>query len=273
VLVTNDDGPGTGGLAALVRAAAAGPDRDVVVAVPARDASSTGTALDPVDGTPIEAWPGRGNWPGATVSAAYEVSGYPSTIVTLAALGGFGSPPDLVLAGVNRGVNVGRGVVHSSTVGAALTAAVHRIPAVAFSAAGPATDWAAWHDTLVGMIGALPVPWPAGAVLNVNLPERPAGPDPAGDPVWCGIAEATAVGEVSRTVLDDGRLSFGIRYRPLPDHPPEATDCGAVLRGRIALSWLTLPYVSPVDSAAREELTRRLAGYRPVAELAGEAGR
>ena len=43
-------------------------------------------------------------------------------IVFLGAHGAFGEPPDIVLAGINRGPNVGRAILHSGTVGAALTA-------------------------------------------------------------------------------------------------------------------------------------------------------
>ena len=35
------------------------------------------------------------------------------------------SPPDLVLSGINVGANVGHAVLHSGTIGAALTAARH----------------------------------------------------------------------------------------------------------------------------------------------------
>ena len=43
-------------------------------------------------------------------------------IVFLGSHGAFGEPPDIVLAGIDRGPNVGRAILHSGTVGAALTA-------------------------------------------------------------------------------------------------------------------------------------------------------
>ena len=45
----------------------------------------------------------------------------PALIVITACLGAFGPPPDLVASGINPGRNVGRAVLHSGTVGAALT--------------------------------------------------------------------------------------------------------------------------------------------------------
>ena len=40
-----------------------------------------------------------------------------------AALGAFGDPFDVVVSGINAGINTGHSVIHSGTVGAALTAA------------------------------------------------------------------------------------------------------------------------------------------------------
>lgn len=251
VLVTNDDGPDSAGLCALVRAVASDRQCVVTVAVPATDVSSTGTALGAVDDIPIEAWPSRRTWPGVAVGV--EVRAQPSAIVTLAVLGAFGSPPDLLLAGINHGVNIGWGLIHSSTIGAALTAAVHRVPAVAFSA--PATaDWPAWHPALVRLIKALPRSWPVGTVLSVNLPQQP-GPDPGF--VWCRPAESTATGGVARTTLPDGRLALRLSYRPHGLVTAD-TDAAVLAAGQVALTSLSLPFAPPVDSAWQAEMVRRL---------------
>jgi Survival protein SurE len=47
----------------------------------------------------------------------------------------FGAPPELVLSGVNEGANIGRAVLHSGTVGAALTGALQGARAMAVSLA------------------------------------------------------------------------------------------------------------------------------------------
>jgi 5'/3'-nucleotidase SurE len=47
--------------------------------------------------------------------------GDPGLIALIAARGAFGDPADVVLSGVNHGANVGRAILHSGTVGAALT--------------------------------------------------------------------------------------------------------------------------------------------------------
>ena len=53
----------------------------------------------------------------------YGIDGPPALAVILACVGGFGPRPDIVLSGINHGVNVGRSAMHSGTVGAALTGA------------------------------------------------------------------------------------------------------------------------------------------------------
>jgi 5'-nucleotidase len=77
----------------------------------------------------------------------------------------FGAAPDLVLAGINPGANVGLGVMHSGTVGAALTAARHGCPAVALSIelGGPYH----WPTALAALSVVLPV------VLGPAAPDRP----------------------------------------------------------------------------------------------------
>ena len=121
VLVTNDDGVESAGLHALVRALV-DDGRDVVVVAPDRDMSGSGAAIGQVhfdqhiDARPVEL-PGL---PGVT---AYAVDGPPGLCVLTARIGGFGDPPDIVVSGINPGCNTGRAVLHSGTVGAALTAA------------------------------------------------------------------------------------------------------------------------------------------------------
>ena len=57
----------------------------------------------------------------------------PATAVYLACLGAFGARPDVVASGINPGANTGHLILHSGTVGAALTAAGLGVPALAVS--------------------------------------------------------------------------------------------------------------------------------------------
>jgi 5'-nucleotidase len=121
VLVTNDDGVGSPGLHALARALA-DDGHDVIVVAPDREMSGSAAAIGQVhleEGIDAE----RVDLPRLDGVPAYAVSGPPGLCVLTARLGGFGDPPDLVVSGINPGCNTGRAVLHSGTVGAALTAA------------------------------------------------------------------------------------------------------------------------------------------------------
>jgi 5'-nucleotidase len=121
VLVTNDDGVGSPGLHALARALV-DDGHDVIVVAPDREMSGSAAAIGQVHlGEGIDAE--RVDLPRLDGVPAYAVSGPPGLCVLTARLGGFGDPPDVVVSGINPGCNTGRAVLHSGTVGAALTAA------------------------------------------------------------------------------------------------------------------------------------------------------
>jgi 5'-nucleotidase len=67
-------------------------------------------------------------------AAFYCMEGPPAVAVLAAAEGHFGAPLRFVASGINRGLNLGWGVLHSGTVGAALAAQNLGIPALAVSA-------------------------------------------------------------------------------------------------------------------------------------------
>jgi 5'-nucleotidase len=170
VLITNDDGIAAPGLAALADAARR-HGFDVVVAAPAQEMSGMSAALR-LDRASVR-----------HTEAGIAVDATPASIVSLAARGAFGEPPDIVLSGINRGANVGIGIVHSGTVGAVLTAANGRRRGLAVSldvllpggdlyeppdAELPYARAAEVAATLFDQIAAAP----PGTVLNLNVPGR-----------------------------------------------------------------------------------------------------
>ena len=123
---------------------------------------------------------------------AWAVTGPPALCVMFARLGAFGPPFDLVVAGINPGINVGRSVYHSGTVGAALTARAGGISGVAVSQAvrGFGVEGQGWDEMLTGpglgggrgrgqRGGGRSVPLGPGApvVANVNVPNLPVDRD------------------------------------------------------------------------------------------------
>jgi 5'-nucleotidase len=213
ILVTNDDGVDAPGIRALARAARA-EGHEVVVAAPAAEASGMSAALTAVtaEGRIVVERREPGDPP------VYAVAASPAYIVVLAALGVFGPPPEVVLSGINRGANAGHAVLHSGTVGAALTAANNGARAMAVSldvlnptpggvASGGAAivvpDDSVLHWDTAAELARTLLGWLSGApprtVLNLNVPDRP----PAG---VAGLRQATLgeFGQARMTVAETG---------------------------------------------------------------------
>jgi len=175
VFVTNDDGIDAEGLRRLAVAAyTAG--LQVVVAAPRIEYSGSSAAIiaSRRDGrVPVD----ERQLAGLDGVPAYAVSAPPALITLIAVRGGFGPPPKVVLSGINRGANTGRVVLHSGTVGAALTAAAHGCPALAVSLdVGAGAEGPAHWDTAARLaVGLLPTVLAAAAavVFNINVPDAP----------------------------------------------------------------------------------------------------
>jgi 5'-nucleotidase len=167
VIVTNDDGIDSPGLSALASALA--PSYDVVVAAPAEDMSGSGTGIGRFDPSGVELTPVD-----LDGVEAYTVAGPPGLAVMAAALGAFGQPPDLVVSGINAGMNTGHSIIHSGTVGAALTARTFRSRGIAISLAHSDP----WHWETAAAVGLSASRWilereRAPYVLNINVPGVP----------------------------------------------------------------------------------------------------
>jgi 5'-nucleotidase len=183
ILVTNDDGVSAPGLAALTRALVrwteqAGRDvpgepPEIVVMAPSSNYSGAGAAVGSVTDTTTIPY----QWAfveGAPQVEAYGLDASPALSVIAGALGAVGPKPDLVLSGINHGVNVGRSILHSGTVGAALTASQLGISAMAVSLrAGAEPDpWESAADLAMALLPLL-MAAPTRTVLNLNVPALP----------------------------------------------------------------------------------------------------
>jgi 5'-nucleotidase len=172
ILITNDDGVFAPGIAALARGlwAALGDQHDLVVVAPLVDHSGAGAAVGRVyerESIPYE----EVDIPGLAHVPTFGIDGPPALAVIVACIEGFGPRPDLVVSGINHGVNAGRSALHSGTVGATLTGAQFGIQGLAVSIAW-GEDPVPW-ETPVGLAAAiLPtlIEAPPSTVLNLNVP-------------------------------------------------------------------------------------------------------
>lgn len=163
ILVSNDDGYLASGITRLAEALT--EIAEVIVVAPDRNYSAASNSLTLTSPLRIhEVEDGR-----------YFVNGTPSDCVHLALSGLLDFKPDLVVAGVNHGANLGDDVIYSGTVAAAMEGRFLGYPAIAVSLVGHQggqfASAAAVARDLVGRLQKNPLP--KDVILNVNVPDRP----------------------------------------------------------------------------------------------------
>lgn len=252
ILITNDDGVSSEGIAALV--AALRPVADVVVAAPAEN-NSGGSQSITIIGKPFRV---------DTVATTdgvphFGVRGTPADSVIFGLLGpGKDRPFDLVISGINKGENVGNAVPVSGTIGAARQAVMMGVPAIAVSQQyrmGGDYDFtlaarytAALAQQLHRMGKAAP------SFVNVNVPTKAKGVKlvPTGGAAF-SMTGMRKVGE------EPGGAIYRVGFGP-GGKAPAGTDSGELAAGYITVSALT------ADADDRAAL-RRLAKAKSVAAL------
>jgi 5'-nucleotidase len=249
-LVTNDDGIDSDGLAALARAAVA-TGLDVVIAAPLEESSGTSASLTAArDGGSVVIQ--QRSLAGLDEVPTYAVAAHPGFIALAAVKDAFGRVPDVVLSGINRGANVGRAVLHSGTVGAALTGALHGARAMAVSLDAALAPQAPLHWETGELVARHLLPLlleaPAGTTFNLNVPDRPA--DEIGDLQRARLARVGAV--QSRFEQFEGGLR--VTETAVSGEPEAGTDTAALARGHPSITEL-----SPLREMARPSLPDRLA--------------
>ena len=230
VLLTSDDGGHAPGLRALADVVGrAHPD--AVCLAPVAECGDFGTSLRRDGG-----WAARvADLAGDDRSDLLRLPATPALLVRAACDGMFGPAPDLVLVGINYGPNVGRGVLHSGTVGAVLTAANLGMRAAAVSlddvhsTRGLEDGYMHW-DAAAAV--ALPLlSWLAeqvsAAALSVNVPNRPLESIESVRPARLASAPA----DVGRTDTDISLLTAGdITVTALASLDGHVADASAAAR-------------------------------------------
>lgn len=239
ILVTNDDGiyaPGIRTLAEALREMG----HEVVVAAPRENWSGRSQTISdgPVTAAPAS-WPLKG--------PAWALDGSPADVVRIAEVL-MGDAPDVVVAGVNAGPNLGADVWRSATVGAAREAVLHGWPGLAVSAVDSVeprvlTRWLPW---LLDVAAAY-----RDAVVNVNWPPLPPPRAVIVPPAWRALKDRPEV--LSRTPAGVLRVRTARHVEP----PDALTDVTAVLHGLLAVSIvpaLALEQTMPVPTGVSDDV-------------------
>ena len=242
-LVTNDDGIDSPGLHLLARLAVEA-GLEVTVAAPDQEYSGSGAALTVVHDHGRLALQER-RLPGADGVRALAVQGSPAFIAFGRVRGAFGERPDLVLSGINRGPNTGSAVLHSGTVGAALTGTTHGLPGLAVSLAGAADRTAehAWdtaEEATARVLRWVLAHPPGPVVVNVNVPDVP--PDRLRG--LCG-ARLSPFGAAQVDVAETGEDFVTLTFSEVSDEPAPDTDVALLREGWATVTLLQAPSEVP----------------------------
>jgi 5'-nucleotidase len=253
VMLTNDDGIDAPGMAVLEQIAAE-LAREVWVVAPEHDQSGQSHAISLHHALRITV---RGE-------RRFGVTGTPGDCAAIGLCHLMkDSLPDLVLSGVNRGLNLGMETVFSGTVGGAMTAMMLGIPAIALSQAFAKRDAVPW-DT-ARSLGAetirrlLAMGWGKQAVLNVNFPSVPAAE--AGPMTLARQGEGAVVGMHVETRVDPRGMDYhwlNFRRGDIPQGPD--SDYSALRAGRIVVTPLRYDRTDDEAYAALADHLPRLSG-------------
>jgi 5'-nucleotidase len=234
ILISNDDGIYSPGIAALARSAT--KFGDVRVVAPDVEQSSAGhaiTASRPLRFRPTHIF---------DEIEAYRVNGTPADCVALGI--NQWDHVDVVLSGINLGLNLGNATWHSGTLAAAKQAVLLGVRGIALSAPinDETTDFSAldpWIDRALESLLGHEEP----RLVNVNFPSKPR------ELRWTAMSVDQYNGRLVPGTDPMGRQHFWFTVVPLERHR-EGTDLWAIDEGYVSLTPLRL------DLTDYEELER-----------------
>jgi len=228
ILICNDDGYQAPGIVALYDALKDVAEVEVVAPEHNNSAKSNALTLH----TPL--------YVHRSANGFRYVNGTPADCVHIALTGLLDYRPDLVVAGINNGANMGDDTIYSGTVGAAMEGFLFGIPSIAFSqvdrnwqhldaAAAKAREFVIQMDqqSLIGN-----APW----LLNVNIPNLPLAQ--MGHVKLCRLGRRHAAEAVITQQSPRGDTMYWIGAAGPAKDEADGTDFHATAQGHIALTPL-----------------------------------
>jgi 5'-nucleotidase len=226
ILVSNDDGYFSPGIALLAeRLTALG---EVTVVAPERDRSGASNSLTLDRPLAVR----------RAANGFRYVNGTPTDCVHIALTGLVDPLPDIVVSGINFGANMGDDTIYSGTVAAAMEGFLFGIPSIAVSLVGKVgahfETAAAVALQMVERYARAPIAAPV--LLNVNVPDLPLAA--------LGGIEATRLGRrhkaepVVQMQTPRGETAYWIGAAGGEQDAGPGTDFHAVAAGRVSVTPL-----------------------------------
>ncbi|MDC9724985.1 MAG: 5'/3'-nucleotidase SurE [Gammaproteobacteria bacterium] len=240
ILISNDDGYMAEGIKALAEAMSR--LGDITVVAPDRNRSGASNSLtleNPLRVNKLE-------------NGIYRVEGTPTDCVHLAITGLLDDEPDMVVAGINAGANLGDDVLYSGTVAAAIEGRFLGLPAVAISLNGhTATHYetAAWAaKKLIKQL--LESSLPADTILNINVPDIPIEEITGFESTRLGRRHKAE--PVIRELDPRGRAMYWVGPAGEEEDAGPGTDFDAIRRGAVSVTPLQidLTHYDAIDGVA-----------------------
>ncbi len=229
VLITNDDGIESPGLHRLATHLTE-LGHEVIVVAPHVDVSGCGTGVGRA--RPDQRPDSVESDLGATGLRGFAIQGTPGLAVMAAVFGRFGDVPDMVVSGINAGINCGHVVLHSGTVGGALTAQTFGVPGLAVSLqAGESWRWSEAAEVtglLIPWVAALPRP----LAVNVNVPNLPIDQH-----AGIRLARLDSRGTFRIASIESSGLDFEVHWPT--DQPEPDSDVALLRQGFVTVTPLT----------------------------------
>lgn len=163
ILLSNDDGCRAPGLEAMAKSLA--DIAEITVVAPELDRSGASNSLTLTN--PVRAH--------TEPNGFIRVDGTPTDCVHLAITGLLDEEPDMVIAGINSGANMGDDVLYSGTVAAATEGRFLGLPAIAISMNSSNPEYYATGARVIRemVLQLQQKPLPADTILNINVPDLP----------------------------------------------------------------------------------------------------
>jgi 5'-nucleotidase len=272
ILITNDDGIDSPGLAALLPAL--DPLGELLIVAPRTQQTSMGRSRSQGEGRDGRLFKRQIEVNGKTWPA-YAANATPALAVIHGLHQLAGRPVSLVVSGINYGENIGSCVTASGTVGAALEAASHGIPALAASLEHDHYGPEDGHPPLDFSTAAHFVQLFATRVLNMTLP-------PDVDLLKIEVPESATVGTPWVVTHQDRLGYYQLRVEPGVDpfnghntfvhwqqkarFLDKDTDAHALANGLVSVTPLSINLTSRTDLAGLSEALGRPAAANPRTE-------
>ena len=167
ILVSNDDGIDSAGIAALQKSLS--EIAEVTVVAPRLEQSAVGHGITMQIPLRVTEYYKNGNFFG------YAVDGTPADCIKMGIRNILKESPDLVVSGINNGSNTAINIIYSGTVSAAIEAAIMDVPSIAVSVTSHNVKHYEYAAEVAKML-VLKVKekgLPLGTLLNVNVPDLP----------------------------------------------------------------------------------------------------